>query len=436
MKNKLNIYIWCLAIVLLLSMVMTACTPGTQSGGAQQEEKTDATYYTVTFDFNDGSGRVETVKVREGDTIQKYAPSYSDATGEIIGWSGVANGAEYTAKITSDTRVYAQWRKYEKVVYSSNIPESINDRVVEVKLSGSADALYGKVLRIGAGVRSISFVSDGTLYENFAIIIQSRNEDIDIVFDNFSYKSHQSFGLQGADTTSNYSVNLKVTGSSSIDCSAYILSAGNTGACISAPNLNIIGSGTLTLVASKGTNGTDRPVAGNGKDGEHGTNGANGGNGIMSSGKVTVTMTSLVVMAGNGGRGGNGGQGNNGNGLSSAKYKDGGNGGQGGKGGCAIIASTFVADNARLELSGGNGGNGGAGGACGGSSYTFAGHGGHGGKGGNGGNVFMSVKNMEVNGCVENYRVGNGGKGGDPGQSPNDSKDGIAGASGSNGSVQ
>ncbi len=400
-------------------------------------EKPQAKKYTVVFDYNNGSGKKETVYIPEGEYITEYAPYPIIGNKEVVAWSGTKDGVKYEAPISENITLYAQWQSYEKAIYTSDFPNQINDRIVEIQINGNSDILSGKVLRIGANVQELTIISDGTTYNNFAIIINQRSNDIKLTLDSFCYSSNQEFALKATASAVKYNVNLTIKNISSIDCLGYVPSLENNGAnCIIAPNLSITGNGTLSLLAGSGCNGTNAADAENGKDGTAGSSATNGGVGIIAD-SITVNNINLKVVGGNGGKGGNGGSGNNGNGLfNSDKFKDGGNGGNGGAGGDAINTDYFDATNATLELIGGVGGSGGNGGRSGGSSSAYAGHGGNGGNGGNGGSVFS--KNMSTyyeSGCVNKYTPGNGGNAGAGGDSSNNAKIGNGGSTGLAGKV-
>lgn len=393
--------------------------------------------YCVTLDYNDGSGRQENVYVPEGEYIYSYVPYPIDGKKEVVAWSQINAENNYEVPVTNNITLYAQWKTFETVVYTNEMPSQINDRFSEIHINQNDQYfLSEKVLRIGADVRSISIVSNGTTYTNFAIMINSRSSDLNITMDNFSFRSNKDFALKAADSSAKYTVNLNIQNTVYMDSLGYIPSFSQGGAnCVEISNLNIFGTGTLCLVAGRGADGESKPKAGDGKDGENGGSATNGGVGILSK-TINASDIHLIVIGGNGGNGGNGGTGNNGSGLSGAKFKDGGNGGKGGNGGDAIKTETFVTKNTTLELIGGDGGYGGNGGDSGGSSAAFAGNGGNGGNGGKGGYVFgTTLSQYSESGALNSFTPGEGGKGGNGGDSEDTSIRGKAGINGSDGII-
>ncbi len=390
--------------------------------------------YKVTFDYNNGSGKNEVLYIPAGSEIGGYAPYPVRGNSEVVSWSLEKGGADFEGKIEKEIILYANWITHDIVKYDENFPETVNSRFVEITLNGYVMAISGKVLRIAPGVKDISIISDGTVYDKFAIIIDDRVEDLNITFDNFVYQSDKSFGIKG-ESEHDYTVNLEVKALGGIDCAKYS-TMGNTRAadCIDVPNLNVYGEGTLFLFAGDGENGIDRSTASNGNDGENGTDGKNGGYGIVTN-RLEVKDVKLVVSGGDGGKGGKGGNGNNGYWLDNRR--DGGKGGRGGDGGVAISAENIVFDKVTLELTGGNGGKGGNGGDGGANNSLLSGltggGGGKGGNGGNGGSVFSSTTaSVNVTNCIETYIVGTGNSGGSGGSGAGgvDAKSGSRGADG------
>ena len=184
-----------------------------------------------------------------------------------------------------------------------------------------------------------------------------------------------------------------------------------------------IGAGGDTADAGLIIGNDANVTGGNGADGTEGKDGGNGGAGIDGNGKITPTVSGIVI-GGNGGKGGDsatgipGNGGNGGTGISAGdktitinpggtvKGGDAGNGGNGGDGG---NGSTGENNNNGGTNSGGSGGNGGD---------SDKGNGGSGGNGGSSG---------ETGGTGGNNSGGNGGNGGG-------SNSGNNGSSGSDGS--
>ncbi len=449
-----------LALLLIATMILSAVgcgvkpvnnpnggtNNGANNGGNNDDNTTTTTakgqesvppvkLYSVTFDYNDGSGQKTTLSVPEGSLIGSYAMYPSSGNREVIAWSALPDGAEYTAGVTQDITLYAIWQTFEVVSYTADtLPTQINDRCVELQFTGNQMILSGKVLRIGAGVRSVSIVSDGTIYQNTSIIINNRSGDLSFSLDNFSFSSNQKVALQAEGSGAPYTLSLNIKNTCVIDCSATVAESGANGVtCIQAPNLKIAGSGKLALIAGHGGNGASKPLAPEGNHGENGENATAGGCGIVAS-SVEVAGVTLNIIAGNGGHGGNGGGGNN----SLTKWqRDGGDGGNGGNGGHAVVTDSFKSTNATLNLSAGTGGNGGRGGNAGGV-FGNSGIGGNGGRGGDGGDVFKSgISDYQEISSVRSCSPGTAGAGGKGGNTPDGGSwaNGHDGANGKDGRV-
>ena len=389
----------------------------------------------VTFDYNDGSGRVEIINVPKGETIENYAPYLIDETQEIIAWSSVVDGERFVSPISEDIRLFAIWSDFssEIVTYTSYVPDILTDRFIIIQPQDD-NVLYGKIISVANSVKFIKFCSENIRHDDFSLIINSRVDGINVTFDNFNFSSYYFCAFDASNVQG--CVNLNLIGENSIRCSE-VNENWNKGAdCIRAKELKICGEGWLSLYAGKGIDGEDRSTAGDGKNGERGGNGQDGGCGIITD-KLTIDGSSLEIVAGNGGNGGKGGNGNNTNGLTtSGKHRTGGNGGSGGNGGHAIDTLEFFATNANLGLMAGNGGNGGNGGKGGGDSQTFGGRGGVGGNGGRGGNVFSNVvKSSNILNGIRYFMFGTGGEAGKGGSSANSSLHGVAGVTGLPGKV-
>ncbi len=404
----------------------------------ETERITEAPKHTVTFDYNDGSGRKTTIEIPEGGNIAHYAPYPLEGVREVTAWSAAPEGMAYMVPVTESITLYAQWITHELVVYTDNIPDTINDAFVEIRPASDAQALSGRVLRIGANVKSIALVSDGTVYDKFAILINERTTDLSMAMENFSYKSNRAFGLSGSGGSEvGYRLSLQILGHVSIDCAVYSTAGTERAAdCINVSSLSLSGTGTLTLLAGHGLDGSSRGNAGNGQDGERGGDGTHGGFGIITNALELENLT-LNISAGNGGHGGQGGGGN----LSGSKGGHGGDGGRGGNGGNAIYTKTFKASAAMLTLQGGRGGNGGNGGNGGGGGLLGLGTyqpGGDGGNGGNGGSVFANMLDAsDTRGLVTTLTPGLAGQAGSGGSSgaAGGLLDGDAGTPGRDGST-
>ncbi len=410
--------------------------PNDPNGG---NETPNSSTHTVIFDYNDGSGRKETVKIPHGKTIAEYAIYPTEGAKEVVAWSGTADGAEYQAPVTSDITVYAQWETYDvkTYTYTSDIPDTINDKIVEIDVSEDPSVFENKVLRIGAAVRSIFIKSNSSKIRNFAIMINDRSADLELRLEDLVFSTNHSFGIDSVASNS-YTVNLKISGTCLIDCTEYIIAKGSGSiSCINIGKLELDGNGKLTLLASHGENGKDMPAAANGHHGDDGTSGTGGGCGIIAE-SITVKNITLAVYGGNGGNGGNGGAGNVAN---VTEGGEGGDGGNGGNGGDAIRTGSFKSYSATLTLIGGEGGDGGKGGKGGGGGIggipglnTYK-DGGNGGRGGNGGSVLNSmIQTYESNASVTEFTPGNGGAGGARGGGGK-GQEGANGADGARGEI-
>ncbi len=409
--------------------------------GPGTEGENNVKKHVVTLDYNDGSGRTEKITVPAGASVSDYAVYPFENGREVYAWSASQSGEEYSAPVAADMTLYAQWEEIAITVYTDNIPDTVNDKYVEIRPGDNENALSGKVLRIGPNVKSLSLISEGTVYNRFAVIINNRVQDLALTMDNFSFISDQDFGIKDAEMAeTRYLVKLRVLGHISINCAVYSAAGVERAAdCIRVTRLSLYGEGVLDLFAGHGKNGTDRPRAEDGQNGQDGSNGMNGGYGIIAD-ALEVTDIRLTIIAGNGGRGGNGGEGNVGGGLAT-KGGNGGNGGKGGIGGDAICTKSFTASFANLSLQGGNGGAGGNGGKGGGGGVGWVGTfkmAGDGGNGGKGGCVFSTgVAQYQTGSLVRSYTVGRGGAGGKAGQGASGSVgyDGSAGRNATDGLV-
>ena len=398
--------------------------------------------YSVTFDYNDGSGRKDIIQIPEGYVIDRFAPDVVNGNSEIVGWCMEKSGTQkYLGKIEAEITLYGIWEQFEVTKYGSDFPETVSDRFVEIELDGDSHALSGRALHIAPACRCITIKSDGTIYDNFSIIVNSRNNAINLIFKDFSYTSNSESAFLAVNESSDnpMKLNLCLEGINIIDSSNATWSAGARAAdCIRANDIKIFGTGSLKLIAGNGKDGEDKPTADEGQNGSSGGNAQNGGYGIVAD-KLTVEDCMLNVYGGDGGHGGNGGNGHNTDLWmpatgSEGKYKAGGSGGNGGNGGIAIDAKSITCLRAMLVIESGDGGKGGNGGNGGGSSATFGGYGGNGGNGGVGGDLFSANESgIIITECQKEFKVGVGGVGGAAGSSANDGKYGTKGKDGLNG---
>ncbi len=433
-----------LCLLFLCSGVASGCDDSGQSGSQGNGENIFTKKYTVTFNYNDGSGRVETVQIPEGAKIDDYAPSVLEGNREIVAWSTIDNGAHYSAEISSDLNLVGVWKEHEIVSHTDSIPTTLINRFAAIEPE-SASVVNGKLLKIGANVRSLSLIGDGSIYEDFTIIVAERSENLTVTLDNFSYTStgECAFNARNEGTNISYTLTLNLVGANGIDSSSAVHATSARGAdCLHAHQLEITGTGSLSLVAGNGVNGTNgTPDYGaEGTDGGHAPNNAQaGGVGIVAE-SINVGACTLSVTGGAGGNGGKGGAGRNkgGSGIfgNSGKQKAGGNGAPGANGGAAIQTNSFIAANTTLHLKGGNGGNGGAGGNAGGVTWTNGGWAGNGANGGNGGSLFAGEIAAQLTKTVNNFTVGVGGNGGAGGIAVNvPERNGTAGQKGADGAT-
>ena len=417
-----------LFIILVISFVFVGCGDG--DSDIPKREENDK-YYTVNFSYNDGSGRVESIKIKEGQPIENYAPYAFDDKEEIVGWSTnpESGTASYLGNVTANATLYAVWEKYNSVSYDeTGISNVLRDRFIEFRPSEDPSVLNGKTMKISSAVKHITLCSQNIEYSNFAIYILERTTNLYITLNNFSYTCSKDVALSAENLTGNYRVSLEVLGENQISCISFVSSSRERGAdCIEVSNLDIRGSGALSLISGNGCNGQSYGQSSQGHDGAVGGQGQAGGCGIVAT-SVTIADATLRITTGNGGRGGHGGAGN-----SSWIYAaEGGNGGRGGNGGSAINTTSFKAQYAVLEIKTGNGGRGGDGGRCGGDAGFKIGAGGDGGRGGNGGNIFhVNTVNYVLDESFVEFIVGDGGYGGIGGESG--VKNGSDGASGNSG---
>ena len=363
--------------------------------------------YNITLDYNDGSGETESLvlKTKEDRTLPKKI------VGEKIveGWyTNPECTVKYDEENSDNMTVYAKWRSMNKVMFTADSSNSINDEYVIIE---NPSTVIDRPLRITEKCYILEIKGDGKVCENFSINISDRKDDLCIKFDSF-----EATGTDN-DIISNYSANFTLhIENKGVSRIRNVNSTG--GNALNVTNVKIYGTGTLSFTGGNGASGGSGRNGADAEHGENGQSGAKGGSGIVTK-NLVVEDVELTVYGGNGGIGGRGGNGNNG---TVGKHKNGGRGGTGGMGGTALITENIEVINCRILCQGGNGGNGGDGGNGGGDSKAFAGEGGNGGDGGSGGYGLVYNQLNKVD-SYEKFAGGNGGNGGAGGKSERTSTD-------------
>ena len=223
---------------------------------------------------------------------------------------------------------------------------------------------------------------------NFRIVIQSRNNDLLLIFTDFSYTAAAGLNaLQSAGGSG--TINIQFNGSNRLTGGVGNRNGGN-GINLS-NNLNISGTGHFIVQGGHGV--TPATGAGNGSNGVG--NGGNGGVGIIAN-NIRISGGSAATINIRGGDGANGVAWN----INGTTYgQRGGNGGDGIRGsGYVVIGGTFTA----FESRGGVGRNGSR---LGGDGRN------HGGDGGNGGHGITATLVNIVSASVLSFFGGHGGNG-------------------------
>ena len=151
------IYKKLLSLTLAIACLLTLAACNTHDSASKPETSKKSTpptptqppqqkYYTVTFDYYDGSGRFRDISIPEGETIGAYAPKENSGNAEIIGWSTTVNGADFVGEVYYNMTLYAKWQTYELKVYDNNIPNTISDPYVEIRPEAYSTALQNKIV--------------------------------------------------------------------------------------------------------------------------------------------------------------------------------------------------------------------------------------------------------------------------------------------------
>ncbi len=136
MKKKRWIYFAATAAAAALSVGLIACDGGDGGNGSSVEGGYESSIptkkYTVTFNYYDGSGRIETVQIPEGSMIDDYAPYVVEGNREIVAWSTIENGVHYSAEIHSDVYLLAVWKEHEIVSHTDELPTTLINRFATI----------------------------------------------------------------------------------------------------------------------------------------------------------------------------------------------------------------------------------------------------------------------------------------------------------------
>lgn len=345
------------------------------------------------------------------------APEYN----RFVGWY---EDAEFTVPFNVNTlktnprnlTLYAKWEWETFTVYSSidETPENIGGGRIVIDWSNETDTdisnhttrvvsgtKYNNI-NINSGTVDVIFIGDPSkTFSNFHISLCNfkSGENITLKFVNFKYSTDENDAISVSEDLGS-TISIEVTG----ECSIGTTCAG--GNIINTPdnNVNIAGSGSLSIIAGKGADGSN-----------YGSSGSAGGTGILAH-DLNVKINSLVVNGGNGGNG----KSNKDDATQSNDKRYGGNGASGGN--AITCCSCNLIGN--ITLTGGNGGNGGYG-------HKTANKPGEGGDGGNGGNGITYTAD-----CYYESATINGGSGGNGGGAQNwnwignDKKPGSSGKNG------
>lgn len=256
------------------------------------------------------------------------------------------------------------------------------------------------------------------IFNGFSLILDYRNasQPLGIHLDSISFTGDSKYGGTCIYSDMNALVTVFIS-------RTVILKGTNESPAINCKNLTITGDGRMTVYGGQGYNGNDGATA-------------------ISAEELLIDSGEVIVVGGKGSNGNNGAPGGKGsageNGLNQVSGKPGGQGSpgtnaeNGANGGFAIKAKVItIAEEADVNLIGGQGGTGGIGGVGGtggngGIGYAGVigsaggGNGGKGGAGGNGGNggngsAPISCDKLIVNGGCLTLTNGNGGTGGQGG---------------------
>ncbi len=336
---------------------------------------------------------------------------------------------------------------------------------LDINFSLMDNSYVAKEYQINSKYKKICFIGDAnTEYSSFSIKIEPVTNNIELVFDNFSFSAaSEKVAIDASDVNTDVLVTLTVKGQSTIKGGMGKIGKSGTsfdynyGYSTTKPGeqggvgkdgapaiignnilLNIEEESSLIVIGGfggnggAGGNGGGAAIKGIGQAG-HGAKGGNGGAGnagmIIKSELSINNRGSISIIGGSGGKGGIGGHGGENKDTKITDRADNaGNGGRGGKGGIGAMGLFVnentvinILENKILKIKSGAGGNGGKGGAGGSSTKnqfqtSNGGSAGNGGDGGNGGNTYIAVVGTnKLDDYVIESQAGKGAAGGNCG---------------------
>lgn len=168
MKKRISFLI-CLALIMLVALSMAACHK-TNVPDTPRPDDNNKTYPTVIFNFNDGTGKTQSVKM----TASAKAPNVTREGYRFLGWSKSAGGTTFVENLRNladGTQVFAIWEVKlfrvnfvvnGEVVSSDNVeygkaatapdPETFKDKIP----AGKVFAGWDKVFDVITGVLQVN----------------------------------------------------------------------------------------------------------------------------------------------------------------------------------------------------------------------------------------------------------------------------------------
>ena len=314
-----------------------------------------------------------------------------------------------------------------------------NNKSLIINLTKS-DAALVRSYSIVSSLNEIIFIGQpDTIYTDFNIVVNGRNQDLTIQLCNFNYKaSNNKIGLDLTNIIGTQKVKLIVKGISSISGGK-----GNNGYNGMSYDYNSAVKDSKAQNGEEGKSGVTGSEAisvnnlvinieNNSKLSLYGGSGGNGGDALKYDGHLEINNNGeFFILGGTGGHGGNGGHGGENKDTSTFDIADhGGNGGDGGHGGIGGYAIISDSTNSSINIigsdiivqpgAGGNGGNGGIGGSSCRNEFQSGNGGipGNGGNGGDGGDCNSPLLNCNFICIFLSNKGGFGGKKGSPGYNP------------------